>query len=226
MQTSPLFVYAIGFIAQGFFSARMLIQWILSERAKKVVSPNLYWICSLVGSILLFVYGWMRHDFAIILGQLISFYIYIWNLDIKGLWHRIPLVFRILIGALPLVAISFMLSDVPRFIHNFLHNEAVSLPLLIWGSVGQVIFTLRFIYQWFYSYHRHESILPVGFWIISLIGCSIIVSYGVFRLDPVLILGQSVGFFTYFRNIVLHHKEQKRQECNRSVGDDSSSCAQ
>ena len=68
MQSSSLFVYAIGFVAQGFFSARMLIQWILSERAHRVVSPNLYWICSLVGSILLFVYGWLRSDFAIILG--------------------------------------------------------------------------------------------------------------------------------------------------------------
>jgi lipid-A-disaccharide synthase-like uncharacterized protein len=212
MQISPLFVYVIGFIAQGFFSARMFIQWILSERAKKVVSPNLYWICSLAGSILLFVYGWMRHDFAIILGQLISFYIYIWNLDIKKIWRQIPLLLRIVIEALPLIAISFMLSDVSRFFHNFLHNDVVPLPLLIWGSVGQIIFTLRFIYQWFYSYHRHESVLPVGFWIISLIGCSIIVSYGVFRLDPVLILGQSVGFFTYFRNIVLCRKEGKKME--------------
>ncbi|MCH4181994.1 MAG: lipid-A-disaccharide synthase N-terminal domain-containing protein [Prevotella sp.] len=212
MQISPLFVYVIGFIAQGFFSARMLIQWILSERAKKVVSPNLYWICSLAGSILLFVYGWMRHDFAIILGQLISFYIYIWNLDIKKIWRQVPLLLRIVIEALPLIAISFMLSDVSRFFHNFLHNDLIPLPLLIWGSVGQIIFTLRFIYQWFYSYHRHESVLPVGFWIISLIGCSIIVSYGVFRLDPVLILGQSVGFFTYFRNIALCRKERKKIE--------------
>ncbi|MCH3994617.1 MAG: lipid-A-disaccharide synthase N-terminal domain-containing protein [Prevotella sp.] len=212
MQISPLFVYAIGFIAQGFFSARMLIQWILSERAKKVVSPDLYWICGLVGSILLFIYGWMRDDFAIILGQLISFYIYIWNLDIKKVWQRIPLLFRIVIAALPLAAICFMLSDAPRFLSSFLHNKAVSLPLLIWGSVGQIIFTLRFVYQWFYSYHRHESILPIGFWVISLIGSSIIVSYGVFRWDPVLILGQSVGFLTYIRNIVLFHKEQKQEK--------------
>lgn len=210
MQISSLYVYAIGFIAQGFFSARMLIQWILSERARKVVSPNAYWICSLAGSILLFVYGWLRDDFAIIFGQLISYYIYIWNLDIKGVWHKVPLVGRVVIFALPFLAFGMMLHDIPAFVGSFFHNSSVPPALLVWGSAGQVIFTLRFIYQWYYSYRRHESILPVWFWIISLVGCSIIVSYGVFRLDPVLIIGQSVGFFTYSRNIVLYRKNKRK----------------
>lgn len=209
MQTSALYVYAIGFLAQGFFSARMLIQWILSEKAKRVVSPNAYWICSLAGSILLFVYGWLRDDFAIIFGQLISYYIYIWNLDIKGIWRKIPLGARVAIEALPFLAFGMMLRDVPAFVGSFFHNRSVPLPLLVWGSAGQVIFTLRFVYQWYYSYRRHESILPVGFWIISLVGCAIIVSYGAFRLDPVLIVGQSVGFFTYSRNIILYRKNKK-----------------
>lgn len=101
-----------------------------------------------------------------------------------------------------------MLHDVPAFVDSFFHNDAVSIPLLVWGSAGQVIFTLRFIYQWYYSYRRNESILPKGFWVISLVGCAIIVSYGVFRIDPVLILGQSVGFFTYSRNLVLYKKSK------------------
>lgn len=206
MQASPLYVYAIGFIAQGFFSARMLIQWILSERAKRIVSPNAYWLCSLAGSILLFVYGWMRDDFAIIFGQVISYYIYIWNLDIKGVWHKVPFLGKAVIMSLPFLAFGMMLHDLPAFVSEFFHNDSVPPLLLVWGSAGQVIFTLRFIYQWYYSYHRHESLLPVGFWIISLVGCAIIVSYGIFRLDPVLILGQSVGFITYSRNIMIYKK--------------------
>lgn len=134
---------------------------------------------------------------------------YIWNLDIKGVWHKVPLAVRVVIMSLPFLAFGMMLHDIPAFIDTFFHNDSVPLPLLIWGSAGQVIFTLRFIYQWYYSYRRRESILPVWFWIISLVGCSIIVSYGVFRLDPVLIIGQSVGFFTYSRNIVLYNKDKK-----------------
>ncbi len=215
MQTSALYVYIIGFVAQGFFSARMLIQWILSERARRVVSPNAYWICSLAGSILLFVYGWLRDDFAIIFGQIISYYIYIWNLDIKGVWHRVALIGRIIIVSLPFLAFGMMLHDVPMFVSTFFHNSSVPPLLLAWGSAGQVIFTLRFIYQWYYSYRRKQSLLPVGFWIISLLGCSIIVSYGFFRLDPVLIVGQSVGFVTYSRNIVLYKKSRKATTKNK-----------
>lgn len=207
MQTS-IFVYAIGFLAQGFFSARILIQWILSEKARRVVSPNLYWICSLIGSILLFTYGWLRDDFSIILGQFISYYIYIWNLNIKGVWQRLPKWLAAIIAALPLAAIVTMVSQASEFFARFFHNADVPLWLLIFGSAGQIIFTVRFIYQWYYSYRRHASILPVGFWIISLVGSGIIVSYGIFRLDPVLILGQSVGFIAYTRNIIIYKKQK------------------
>lgn len=200
---SSLLVYALGFLAQGFFSARMLVQWIMSERAKRSLSPNIYWVFSLMGSILLFVYGWLRDDFSIIFGQFISYYIYIWNLSIKGVWPRLPRLLRAVIFCLPLAALAMMLSEASAFVETFFHNSDVPLWLLVFGSAGQFIFTVRFIYQWYYSYRRHVSILPVGFWIISLVGSGIIVAYACFRLDPVLIIGQSVGFVTYSRNIVL-----------------------
>lgn len=202
-------MFAIGFLAQGFFSARILVQWIMSERNHRVVSPNIYWVCSLVGSVLLFTYGWLRDDFSIILGQVLSYYIYIWNLNAKGIWHRVHLLLRLLILLLPLVAFLRMASDLPAFVTTFLRNEKVPLPLLIWGSLGQVIFTIRFVYQWYYSYRRHQSILPLGFWTISLVGSGIIISYGIFRLDPVIIIGQSFGFVAYIRNIVLHNQSKQ-----------------
>ncbi|MGP1436933.1 MAG: lipid-A-disaccharide synthase N-terminal domain-containing protein [Phocaeicola sp.] len=202
-------IYAIGFIAQGFFSARILVQWIMSERSHKVVSPNLYWICSLIGSILLFTYGWLRNDFSIILGQFISYYIYIWNLNIKGVWIKVPKVIRICIFILPVLAFIFTIKNASAFANSFLQNKDIPLWLVIFGSLGQIIFTMRFIYQWYYSQRRQESILPVGFWIISLVGSGIIVSYGIIRLDPVLILGQSVGFIAYVRNIIISRKSNK-----------------
>lgn len=199
-------IYVIGFLAQVFFSARILLQWILSERAKRVISPTIFWQLSILGSYLLFVYGWMRHDFAIILGQLISYYIYIWNLDKKQHWRQLPLVLRVILLATPLVAIGYVLKDIPAFVDKFFFNDKIPLWLLIYGSLGQIIFTLRFIYQWIYSKRKDESLLPVGFWIISLVGSLIIVSYAVYRLDPVLILGQSTGILAYSRNIYLCRK--------------------
>lgn len=199
-------IYVIGFLAQVFFSARILLQWILSERAKRVISPTIFWQLSILGSYLLFLYGWMRHDFAIILGQLISYYIYIWNLDKKQHWRQLPLVLRVIFLATPLVAIGYVLKDIPAFVDKFFFNDKIPLWLLIYGSLGQIIFTLRFIYQWIYSKRKDESLLPVGFWIISLVGSLIIVSYAVYRLDPVLILGQSTGILAYSRNIYLCRK--------------------
>ena len=199
-------IYVIGFLAQVFFSARILLQWILSERAKKVISPAIFWQLSIVGSYLLFVYGWLRDDFAIILGQIISYYIYIWNLDKKHQWKKLPFIIRTLLLLTPVVAILYMLKDASAFVDQFFRNEKIPLWLLIYGSMGQIIFTLRFVYQWIYSKRKDESLLPIGFWVISLLGSLIIVSYAIYRRDPVLILGQSTGLIAYSRNIYLSRK--------------------
>lgn len=126
-------IYVIGFLAQVCFSGRLLFQWIMSERAKQVVSPSIFWLLSLLGSYLLFFYGWLRHDFAIILGQLISYYIYIWNLDIKNNWRRIPRPIRYLLIATPFMAIGYMLNEAQVFVKQFFRNEDIPLWLLVWG---------------------------------------------------------------------------------------------
>ena len=199
-------IYVIGFLAQVFFSARILLQWILSERAKKVISPAIFWQLSIVGSYLLFVYGWLRDDFAIILGQIISYYIYIWNLDKKHQLKKLPFIIRTLLLLTPVAAILYMLKDASAFVDQFFRNEKIPLWLLIYGSMGQIIFTLRFVYQWIYSKRKDESLLPIGFWVISLFGSLIIVSYAIYRRDPVLILGQSTGLIAYSRNIYLSRR--------------------
>ena len=205
-------VYIIGLIAQVFFSARMLVQWILSEKQKRVVSPVLYWLFSLIGAYLLCVYGWLRNDFSIILGQFISFYIYIWNLNDKGMRHRIPTLLRVILGLTPIVAALFVLNDFSAFVDSFFKDEDIPVWLIAFGSVGQVIFTLRFVYQWYYSRKVGESVLPVGFWIQSLIGSLMILTYAIIRLDPILILSQSTGFIVYTRNIMLGRKANKTKE--------------
>lgn len=206
MESTP-FVYALGFLAQGLFSARILVQWIMSERAKKVVSPTIFWILSLIASYLFFIYGWLRDDFSIMLGQVIAYYVYIWNLGAKGVWKNIRSGWRqILVTILlltPVVGISLMADHAQDLIARLFKNSEIPLWLIIFGSLGQVIFSFRFIYQLIYSSRRGESMLPAGFWIISLTGSAIIVIYGIIRLDPVIILGQGIGFISYSRNLIL-----------------------
>lgn len=135
--------------------------------------------------------------------------IYIWNLDAKGAWVKIPLIIRTMLIALPMVTIIIFTLDTATIINKFFRNDNIPIPLVVWGSAGQVIFTLRFIYQWVYSVRIHRSVLPLGFWVISLVGSTIIISYAIYRQDPVLILGQSVGFVAYFRNIIINKKSKK-----------------
>ena len=88
-------IYAIGFTAQLLFSGRLLLQWILSEKNNKVVTPSLFWKLSLLASFLLFVYGYLRDDFAIMLGQSLTYYIYIRNLQLQGQWQKSPIAFAV-----------------------------------------------------------------------------------------------------------------------------------
>ena len=119
-------------------------------------------------------------------------------------------VIRYILLITPIVAIGYMLAEVKGFINQFFYNENIPFGLLLWGSLGQIIFTLRFVYQWVYSRRHHDSILPMGFWLISLSGSLIIVSYALVRHDPVLILGQSTGLVVYCRDIWILYKNKKQ----------------
>lgn len=79
MEKINVFV-VIGFIGQLFFSARFLVQWIATEKAKKSTVPFSFWIFSLLGSIALLTYAIYRKDPIFILGQLPNILIYSRNI--------------------------------------------------------------------------------------------------------------------------------------------------
>ena len=145
----------------------------------------------------------IRNDFSIILGQFISYYIYLWNLNANGIWTKIKSLTRVFLFILPLVATVFLLNDAHEYSESFFNNHDIPVWLVVFGSVGQVMFTLRFVYQFIFSHRRHVSVLPRGFWIISLAGSGMIITYGIIRLDAVLIIGQAFGFVIYIRNLIL-----------------------
>jgi lipid-A-disaccharide synthase-like uncharacterized protein len=76
------------------------------------------------------------------------------------------------------------------------------------GFAGQMLFGLRFLVQWVASERRGESIIPIYFWYLSLIGSLILLAYAIFRRDPVFILGQSTGFIVYMRNLMLIYRKR------------------
>jgi lipid-A-disaccharide synthase-like uncharacterized protein len=77
------------------------------------------------------------------------------------------------------------------------------------GLGGQLMFMLRFIVQWIVSERARRSVIPVSFWWFSIAGAAILLAYAIHRRDPVFILGQSLGFFVYARNIWLIRAEHR-----------------
>lgn len=199
-------IYSIGFIAQILFSSRLIIQWITSEKVGKVVTPTLFWTLSLLASFLLFIYGYLRLDFAIMLGQGLTYFIYIRNLQLQGQWQKFPKLMQYFLYFAPVLIVIFYYNNNRIDIELLFENEAIPLWLLILGIVAQVIFTLRFIYQWIYAERVKESVLPMGFWLLSLIGAGLILTYAIFRKDPVLFIGHLFGLVIYARNAYLIRK--------------------
>ncbi|MCW5910465.1 MAG: lipid-A-disaccharide synthase N-terminal domain-containing protein [Cyclobacteriaceae bacterium] len=204
-QLSPhdLAIYALGFFAQSLFGTRILIQWIKSEREGRVVSPTVFWILSLTASFLFLIYGVLRHDAVILFGQTISFYIYIRNLQLKGFWVRIPRLIRIVISPLPFALLGWMAVMHPQSFHTIVGKTNFADAIIVIGTIGQLLLNFRYFYQWYFSERANESLLPLGFWLISAFASVLVVYYAINRHDPVLLVSQSMGFVAYARNSYL-----------------------
>ncbi len=80
---------------------------------------------------------------------------------------------------------------------------------LIIGFTGQALFASRFIVQWLVSEKRGKSVIPIAFWYLSISGGLLLLTYAIWRKDPVFILGQSMGVFIYTRNLMLIYRERR-----------------
>ena len=73
---------AIGFTAQLMFSARFIVQWIASERAKRSIVPEMFWYFSVAGGLMLLAYATYRLDPVFMLGQGTGLLIYARNIQL------------------------------------------------------------------------------------------------------------------------------------------------
>jgi lipid-A-disaccharide synthase-like uncharacterized protein len=77
------------------------------------------------------------------------------------------------------------------------------------GVLGQLMFTARFLLQWWASERAGRSVVPVMFWYFSILGSLIVLAYGIHKLEPVIIIGQLPGTVIYARNLWLIRKENR-----------------
>ena len=89
--------------------------------------------------------------------------------------------------------------------------SGIEIFFLIIGFTGQGLFASRFVVQWVYSEKKGESSIPVIFWYLSIFGGMGLLTYAIFRKDPVIITGQLFGIFIYLRNLILIYKKQSEK---------------
>jgi len=87
--------------------------------------------------------------------------------------------------------------------------KSIEIIFLIIGFVGQGLFASRFIFQWIYSEKIGKSSIPISFWYLSIFGGIGLLTYAIFRKDPVIIVGQTFGIFIYLRNLILIYRNKK-----------------
>ena len=80
LSTMELIFLVIGFIGQGLFASRFIVQWIFSEKKGESYIPVIFWYLSIFGGIGLLIYAIFRKDPVIILGQSFGIFIYLRNL--------------------------------------------------------------------------------------------------------------------------------------------------
>ena len=93
-------------------------------------------------------------------------------------------------------------------ISNYINSLSnIEIFFLSIGFIGQGLFASRFIFQWIYSEKKGESYIPIIFWYLSIFGGMGLLTYAIFRKDPVIIIGQIFGIFIYLRNLYLIYKK-------------------
>ena len=110
-------------------------------------------------------------------------------------------------------AINFniLLISIFPFLGYYLNKKKKKIMIII-GFGGQALFAARFIIQWLTSENAGRSVIPVAFWYFSISGGLVLLTYALWRQDPVIIAGQSFGVLIYARNLYFIHKEKKEQK--------------
>ncbi len=70
----------LGWVGNVVFFSRFVIQWIATEKERKVVVPLAFWYCSLLGSLCLLIYAVHQRDSVFIFAYLFTWIPYTRNL--------------------------------------------------------------------------------------------------------------------------------------------------
>lgn len=94
--------------------------------------------------------------------------------------------------------------------HDFM--EVLGKPMALVGIAGQILFSSRFIVQWIASERKRDSVVPVSFWYLSIVGGALTAVYAAWRRDPIFLVAQLSGLIVYARNLMLIRRRRSVDE--------------
>ena len=89
-----------------------------------------------------------------------------------------------------------------------------------WLSIGlgaQAFFSMRFVVQWIISERRKASVVPLAFWLFSVCGGLMLLTYAIHRRDPVFVIGELVTTSIYLRNLQLLRRARRQRASATTV---------
>lgn len=196
-----LYWVLFGLVGNVLFTARVVLQWLASEKAGRTVVPVAFWWMSLLAAIIHITYASYRADIPMILGLAVTLVPYLRNLRIH---YRPDRPARSLMLIVPLALILALITPIVS-----LQTEVLRSGLFYFGLLGNAVYRSRFFVQWVQSERERKSVMKLPFWYLSLSGCAMLLLYSLLRHDPVFILSFLFNIIPYIRNIMLIHKQRR-----------------
>jgi lipid-A-disaccharide synthase-like uncharacterized protein len=115
-------------------------------------------------------------------------------------------------------------SSIFNLVTGFFQDLSIRYPgfrldfWVVFGFLGQAMFTMRFVVQWIASEKRKESVIPVAFWYFSLGGGLILLAYAIRQMDPVFIAAYLLNPVIYFRNVYFIYRKKNSASPSRHLG--------
>jgi lipid-A-disaccharide synthase len=210
--------YPLGYIASFLFFLRFYIQWFKSEKKKKSHVTKGFWNLSLSGNICMGLHALFQLQLPILLIQTANGIISWRNKNLMQ-ENREKKSFKkiLLFMACALIAMSTLFFFLSSFFGGIFWmgfsntDYPISFFWHLFGLLGMLLFASRFWVQWFQSEKMQKSVLQSSFWILSLTGGSISLTYFLYLHDPIQTLSYGLGLLPFIRNLMLLKTETNRK---------------
>jgi lipid-A-disaccharide synthase-like uncharacterized protein len=85
---------------------------------------------------------------------------------------------------------------------NLYHDFNASLDWWLgFGLLAQALFGARFLVQWVACEHAGRSVIPIGFWFLSIAAAVLLLACSIQRKDVGFIVGQTLDLGIYLGNL-------------------------